>query len=102
MEEILQQIYGLLETLPDSLASAKDALLETFGTPGLIAIVILFLSVAVLLVMKITKMTFDVIRYVAVPSVVISFLATYFLPYSFVFVLPLAVSFFSLVLIVKG
>ncbi len=102
MDELLQQLTGLLETLPDGLASAKDALLDKFGTPGLIAVILLCLSAAVLLIMKITKISFDVIRYVVIPSVVLSFIATQILPYSFVFILPLTVSFFSLVLIVKG
>jgi hypothetical protein len=102
MNEILQQASFHLNDPNGAIAAAKLFVQERFGTPGLIAAGILLVSIAGLLLSKAIKMSFDVVRYVAVPSVAVTFIATYFLPYSFVYILPVTVAFFSIVLIVKG
>ena len=102
MKEILQQASFHLNDPNGVITAAKLFVQERFGTPGLIAAGILLVSIAGLLLSKAIKMSFDVVRYVAVPSVAVTFIATYFLPYSFVYILPVTVAFFSIVLIVKG
>nr|MBN2276907.1 hypothetical protein [candidate division Zixibacteria bacterium] len=82
--------------------SAKNYVEHEFGTAGLIAAAILLVSIAGLLLSKAVKVSFDIVRYVAVPSVAITFVATYFLPFSFVYILPVTVAFFSIFLIVRG
>lgn len=102
MEELLQQAMEYFSTAPNWFADIKQLILDRFGTPGLIAAVLVLLSAVVLLLLKVMKISFDVIRYVLVPSVAITFVATYFLPFSFVYILPVSVSLFSVVLLVKG
>ncbi len=84
------------------IGAAKNFVQGHFGIPGLIAAGILLLSVAAILVMKIIKISFDILRYVVIPSVAITFIATYFLPLSFAYILPVTVAFFSIVLLVKS
>jgi hypothetical protein len=83
-------------------AAAKQFIESRFGIPGLIAAGILLLCILAILATKIVKISFDVLRYVVVPSVAITFVATYFLPYSFAYILPVTVAFFSIILIVKS
>jgi len=99
----LMQITMTQFTEPNGiLFAARSFVEERFGTPGLIAAGILLVSIFGLLVSKAVKISFDIVRYVAVPSVAVSFVATYFLPLSFVYILPVTVAFFSIFLIVKG
>lgn len=102
MNELLQQAVSHLGDPNGVLASARSFVQERFGTPGLIAAGILLISMAGLILSKAVKMSFDIVRFVAVPSVAVTFVATYFLPYSFVYILPVTVAFFSIVLIIKG
>jgi len=76
--------------------------MDRFGSPGLIAAAILLLAITILLLAKIVHITFDVVRYVVIPSVAVTFIATYFLPYSFTYILPVTVALFSVVLIFKS
>lgn len=102
MEHLLDNLAGFLGQLPDSLESAGKFIQEQFGTAGVIAAVIFVVSIGAMLVVKIVKAGFNILRYVVVPSVVVTFIATYFLPYSFGYILPVTVSFFSVILMVKG
>ncbi len=100
MLELLNQIAA---NDPTGLFGAGVQFIQThFGTPGLVAALILGLSILVLIAVKLLKIAFDVLRFVVIPSVVVTFLATFFLPFSFVYILPVTVALFSVVLIVKG
>jgi hypothetical protein len=102
MNEIMQQVSTHLPDAGSAVTTARVFIEDRFGTPGLIAAALLLLSIIGLLISKAVKMSFDVVRFVVVPAVAVTFVATYFLPYSFVYILPVTVAFFSIVLIVKG
>jgi len=104
--DILNNIFNTLVQFMGAhsglLIKARDYVQDNFGAPGLIAGFIFIASVSALLAGKLIKLSFDIIRYVALPSVAISFVASYFLPFSFMYILPLTVAVFSLLLIIKG
>jgi len=102
MEQIIEKLLGLLKFVPDSLEAVKQLIQDNFGTAGVIAAATLFVSIVALLLSKILKAGFNIVRYVVLPSVVVTFIATYFMPYSFAYILPVTVSFFSVVLMIKG
>ncbi len=105
MNELIQTALtnlGDFSQFNEPLTSARSYIEDTFGTPGLIAAGILIAAMLGLILSKLVKMSFDVVRYVAVPSVATTFIATYFLPFSFIFILPVTVAFFSIILIIKG
>jgi len=102
MNELLNTAVTSLGGSPAFLESARLFIQDRFGTPGLVAAGILIASLVGLILMKSVKLSFDVVRYVAVPAVAVTFVATYFLPYSFVYILPVTVAFFSIILIIKG
>jgi len=100
MSELLRQIVSFDPT--GLLGTGVQFIQSHFGTLGLIAAIVLSLSILGLIVAKLLKIAFDVLRYVIVPSVVVTLIATFFLPYSFVHILPATVALFSVVLIVKA
>lgn len=102
IQAALQQVTDNIEIKLDIFDQAKSFIEGRFGTAGLIACGLLIAAILGLFLGKITKLSFDLLRYVVVPSVAITFIATYFLPFGFVYILPVAVAFFSIVLVVKG
>ena len=102
MNELLQTAITHVTEPGGVFETAKVFIQDRFGQAGLIAAGLLLVSIAGLVLSKAVKMSFDIVKYVAVPSVAVTFIATYFLPYSFVFILPVTVAFFSIVLIIKG
>jgi len=102
MNEIVQQVMTQFNDPTGLFTTAKTFIEDRFGTPGLIAAAILMVSILGLIFSKAVKMSFDIIRFVVVPSVAITFIGTYFLPFSFMYILPVTVAFFSIILIVKG
>lgn len=73
-----------------------------FGMAGVVAALILMVAIVILIVAKLLKIAFDVLRFVLLPAVVVTFVATFFLPFSFVYILPVSVALFSVVLFIKG
>jgi len=106
MDELIQtalkQLTESISLRADFLHQARAFVENRFGTAGLIACGLLLASILGLLLAKVTKLSFNLLRYVVVPSVAVTFVATYFLPYNFVYILPVSVAFFSVVLMVKG
>ena len=100
MPELLEQIVSIDPS--GLLGNGLQYVRSHFGTPGVIAAAVLSLSILGLVAAKISKIVFYILRYVVLPSVVVTFIATFFLPYSFVNILPAAVAVFSVVLIVRG
>lgn len=100
--EIIQQAFSQVNEPSGLIDVGHQFIEEKFGTAGIIAAALLLVSIVGLLLSKITKLSFNLVRFVVIPSVAITFVATYFLPYSFVYILPVTVAFFSVVLMVKG
>jgi len=102
INELLQQASSQLSESQGLIDIGRQFIEEKFGTAGVIAAAILVVSIVGLLLGKVTKLSFNLVRFVVIPSVALTFVATYFLPYSFVYILPVTVAFFSVVLMVKG
>ena len=102
INELLQEASSHLNESQGLIDIGRQFIEEKFGTAGVIAAAILVVSIVGLLLGKVTKLSFNLVRFVVIPSVAVTFIATYFLPYSFVYILPVTVAFFSVVLMVKG
>jgi len=62
-----------------------------FGLFGQIAFIFVLFYLIFLILSRVLKASLDVVFYVAIPSVILSFLTTFILPYAFVTVLPFCV-----------
>jgi hypothetical protein len=84
------------------LGSAKAWIVENFGSNGLLAAYLLLAVLVILIVSKLAGLTFSALKYLVIPAVALAFLASLFLPYSFMHVLPVTVTVCSLVMLFKG
>ena len=107
--ELLNQIEGYAEKATEKageysgfLGEAKHFIVETFGPNGLIAAYIVLAAIILLLIMKLTKVTFSALKYLVIPAVGLAFLASLFLPMSFASALPVTVTVCSLFMLFKG
>ncbi|UCD63637.1 MAG: hypothetical protein JSW34_12975 [Candidatus Zixiibacteriota bacterium] len=84
------------------IGSIQGVIVEHFGQNGLYAAYI-FLAIFILFIFaKLAKITFSTVKWVVVPSVALAFVGSFFVPYSFVALLPVTVTFCSLFLLFKG
>ena len=84
------------------LGSIKGTIVHHFGQNGLIAAYVVLAVVVLVIITRLTKITFSTIKYLVIPAVALAFVGAYFLPYSFAALLPVTVTISSLVLLFKG
>jgi len=85
-----------------TIAVAKAWILEHFGNHGLIAAMVVLGVMAVFVVSQLIRLTLATIKYLVIPSVILAYLASLFLPVTFTTALPVTVTGCSLVLLIKG
>ncbi len=102
INELLEQAASQIGEPSGLIEIGRQFIEDKFGTPGVIAAALLLVSIVGLLLGKVVKLSFSLLKFVIIPSVAITFIATYFLPFSFTYILPVTVAFFSVILMVKG
>lgn len=95
----LKAFYGSGHEL---LATFNTYLAAKFGTTFQIAADWVLLGLALLVFIRLLQLSLDVLRYVLVPSVLISGLVAVFSPISFMYVMPLAMGAGTLFLLFKS
>jgi hypothetical protein len=90
------------DNVSGGLGSIKALILEHFGPNGLTAAYVVVAVVVLVVVWRLTKITFVTLKYLVVPAIALAVLGTFVLPYSFVMLLPMTVVGCSLILLVKG
>ncbi|MFQ5453839.1 MAG: hypothetical protein ACE5D6_06595 [Candidatus Zixiibacteriota bacterium] len=84
------------------IGSVQNIIIENFGMNGLYAAYLVLAAVILLIVSKLAKLSFSAVKYLIIPSLALAFLGTFFVPYSFVALLPVTVTVCSLFLLFKG
>jgi len=79
----------------------RQIIFDNFGQNGLYAAYLLVAAIVALLLYKLVKLSFELIFFVALPSVIAAFVLTFFLPYSFVYMLPATAAVFTLGLVLR-
>jgi hypothetical protein len=106
MLELIGRWFGVLlentASFAAFLGNARDYILLHFGQNGLYAAYIAGGVLGIVIVYRVVKITLLAIKYVVVPSLVLAFLASLVLPYSFAAALPVTLTFCSLFLLVKA
>ena len=102
MQETLSEVTEKADEYTGFLGSIGEMIVQQFGQNGLIAAYIALAALVLLLASRLTKITFSTLKYLVVPAIAIAFVGSYFLPYSFIGLLPVTVTFCSLVLLFKG
>ena len=101
-EQIIDKVEADIDSVSGALASVKGIILEQFGPNGLIAAYIAVAALLLLVLWRLTKVTFSTLKYLVLPALVLAVLGSFVLPYSFVMLLPITVTGCSLILLFKG
>ncbi len=80
----------------------RQFIFDHFGQTGLYAAYMLAAAIVLLLIYKLVKLSFELIFFIALPSVLAAFVLTFFLPFSFFYLLPATVAVFTLGLVMKS
>lgn len=98
----MSKVKPILQSLPDQAVAAHGYLIENFGQTATLAIYLAALALVLLALFRSVKFSFDLLRFVLVPTVAVSFLGSLLLSYSFLTIVPFAAIVFSTFLFLKG
>ena len=102
MKQLADDASMKADQVSGPLGEIKMFIVDTFGQNGLYATYLVLAALVVLLASKLVGLTFSAVKYMVIPGVILAFLATIFLPYSFFTALPITVTVCSLFLLFKG
>jgi hypothetical protein len=95
-------IQSTLGSLPDNGLGLHNWLLSAFGLPTTVAIYLAAGALAVLVLLRIVKLSFDIVKWVVIPATLVALLVAWLLPVTFSHALPVAAALFSGVLLFKS
>jgi hypothetical protein len=88
--------------LTEKIVSVHGGLVSGLGMTGALALYLTLGILAVLVLWRMVKLTFDVIRCVAIPALAVAFVGAWLMPFSFYHILPVTAALFSGILLLKG
>jgi len=100
--ELEQQTQQAADEYSGVLGSVKEQIIEHFGQNGLIAAYIVLTVLVLVLVSRLTKITFSTFKYLVVPALAAAFIGSMVSGYTFIGLLPVTVTACSLILLFKG
>ena len=102
IQSLLAKVTDGAGDLAATFALAKNYILDHFGSNGLLAAYGVAVVITLLVLYQLVRITWMAVKYVAIPSVALAYLASFVMPYPFASVLPVTVALCSLVLLFKG
>ncbi len=99
---ILAKAKLMLAAAPDRVSEAHGFLIENFGQTATMAIYLALLALVLLALFRSVKFSFDLLRFVVIPTTAVAFIGTLLFPYSIVTISHYAAIVFSSVLLFKG
>ncbi len=102
LQALLAKVTDGAGNLSATISLAKTYIREHFGANGLLAAYGATAVFALLLLYQLMRITWMAIKYVAIPSIALAYLASFVMPYPFASVLPVTVALCSLVMLFKG
>ena len=91
---VISENQGMLDSI-------RQFIFDNFGQNGLYAAYLLAAAIVALLLYLAVRTFFHVIFMVALPSVLAAFVLSFFLPYSFFYLLPATTALFTLGLVLR-
>jgi hypothetical protein len=106
MPPVINQILdslGSIASVPIKLIEEANLFVYShLGFYGQLAFDLLLLYLLFLIVYKITRAVFDTALYIVIPSVILSLVTSFFLPYAFGYILPVCIAALIVVNIVRS
>jgi hypothetical protein len=99
-------LEGGLSSLSGGLSEKAVAihghLVASLGMTGTLALYLTLGILAALVLWRMVKLSFDIVRCVAIPAVAVALLGAWLLPFQFYHILPVTAALFSGILLFKG
>ncbi|MFQ5499143.1 MAG: hypothetical protein ACE5FH_05690 [Candidatus Zixiibacteriota bacterium] len=102
IQETLQDASNRSEEYASWFDQGKAYIVDNFGSNGLTAAYIAAGVIVLVILSRLTRITFATLKFLVVPALALAFIGSFFLPYSFIAMLPVTVTACSLFLLVKG
>lgn len=100
--QLIQAAGKVADTGAGSLIGIHEQLVAECGLVVTLAIYLTVTALAVILIWRMLKFSFDVLRCVAIPATAVALLGAWLLPFQFVHILPVAAAVFAVLLLVRG
>ncbi|MFH1688222.1 MAG: hypothetical protein ABIE70_11970 [bacterium] len=100
--EVTAQAQSAADDYGGLIGSLKATIVEHFGQNGLYASYVVLAVLVLVVVSRLTKITFSTIKYLIIPSLALAFVVSMMTAYSFLGLLPVTVTVCSLILLFKG
>ncbi len=95
-------LQSLAGGLTEKVIGIHGELVAGLGMTGTLALYLTVGTLALLVLWRMVRLSFDVIRCVVIPAVVVAFVGAWLMPFSFYHILPVSAALFSGVLLLKG
>lgn len=102
MEMVLSRIGAIVGGAAANLASCHEMLIGHFGEKMTLGIYLCGGILILVILFKIFKLAFNILRFVVVPALVAGYIASTFFSYNFLAFLPIAGAAFSLMFFIKA
>lgn len=86
----------------DTLAGLHGYLIGQFGAMATWSIYLAAAAIAVLVIWRLVKLSFDILRCVAIPSVAVALVGAWLSPLAFMHILPVAAALFAGLMLFRG
>lgn len=101
-KELADQATAKANEYSGVFGQAKHWIVAHFGENGLLAAYVALGVIALVLVLRVAKTSFNALKYLALPALILAGLASYFWNIDFAVSLPVTVTACSLLLLFKG
>ena len=102
VQQVMHAIYQQAAEFGKTLAPLRDLIVTHCGQTGLIAAYIALAVIGILVLHRLLKITFAILKYLVIPSVGLAVVGSLIFPLSFTFLLPITVTLCSLLLLLKA
>jgi len=105
-EEIKSELFARAElfvsSIPEQAQDFHSYLIDNCGQTITMAIYLAVVALVLLAVHRGVKLSFDLLRFVVIPTIAVGFIGSLVIPYSFFHIVPFAAIVFSTLLFLKG
>lgn len=102
LKDLTESVSAKAEEYSSYIEIIQQTIVSHFGENGLTAFYIMMAALILFVASRLAKITFSTVKYLVLPALVLAFIGSYFVPYSFVALLPVTVTASSLLLLFKG
>jgi hypothetical protein len=95
-------LQSLAGGLTEKIVVVHGALVASLGMRGTLALYLTLGILATLVLWRMVKLSFDIVRCVAIPALLVAFIGAWLMPLSFYHILPVSTALFSGILLLKG